>query len=233
MTVVFFAVVLALVAFQLEVGDASGAVVKPTFVVLGFVPVVFYFVATGRLKQFSGAGFEVVLRREADRALGDVGGEEIEVATDDVAADRIVDLHRADERARPTVLEFQTGREDACKQSTVEEYLDTLADSLEYVLFTDDRRRFEGYMDFAAFEPLFEDAGAAVIDEIETGEILARPGVNSGAVSQDSSHRATLQEMDRQQVDELAVLDSNERFVGVVTQDELVRKLLAEAIREV
>jgi len=232
MTVVFFGVVFLLVVVQQQFGGDVGAVFQPSVVALGLVPIVFYLIATGQLQRFSGAGFELVLRRQAERALDGVGDEEIELVEEAIEMkERLADLYEMDEQNRPTTLAFEIGREGFYEAWAISEYLDVLSDGLNYVLFVDDAGQFEGYTYVSEFESLLADED--VVREIETGDVLARPAVHTAAIPHESSNRAALQEMDRLGVDEVAVLNPNDRFVGVVTQDELVRKLLTEAIREV
>jgi Mg/Co/Ni transporter MgtE len=72
-----------------------------------------------------------------------------------------------------------------------------------------------------------------VTDELESGVILTRDGVITASVSSESTNRETLRKMDQRNLSELAVVDSANQFVGVITQDEIVRKLLSSAVRAV
>lgn len=234
MTLVFLLVVVALVVVQRQFGGESGTIIKPTFIALGLVPILFYLITTGRLEQLRGAGFEVMLRRQANRTLGDFGDVEIEVVREQVTPKETRDqLNESDEESHPTVLEFKIGREDFYGIQVIEDYLDEYSESLKYILFTDDECRFDAYMHFKEFKNLLNEIGCNLINEIENGDIRTQPMVNRAHIPRDSSIKAALQEMDRLQVNEVAVLNPNERFIGVVTQEELVRKLLAEAIQEV
>lgn len=233
MTAIVLVIVLALVVLQLQFDTPSRTLIQPSFIALGLIPVVFYLIATDRLQQFRGAGFEVVLRRQAYRALGGVGDAEIEPVEEDIKMkERLTELREMDEEERPTVLAFEIGREGFYEEWAIYEYLDVLSENLKYVLFVDEAGQFEGYTHLDDFEALLQSSDD-LIDDVETGDVLGEPAVNTAAVPQDSSNKAALQEMDRRRVDEVAVLSPNDRFVGVVTQDELVRKLLTEAIQEV
>jgi predicted transcriptional regulator len=72
-----------------------------------------------------------------------------------------------------------------------------------------------------------------VVDEIETGEIIDRAIVRTEAIGSDSTNRECLQEMDDRNVTELAVVDSENTFVNIVTQDAIIRKLMSSALSEV
>lgn len=233
LTAVFLIVVVALVVLQQASGVPSETLVPPSYIALGLVPVVLYLVATDQLQQFSGAGFEVVLRRQANRALTGLGDAEIEPVEQEVTMkERLDELYSMDEEERPTVLAFDIGREGFYEPWAIEEYLNVLSETLRYVLFVDGANTFRGHVHVGDFERVLEGSDDLVA-EIESGEILTRPAVNTASIPQDSSKRAALQEMDRLRVNELAVLDPNGRFVGVVTQEEIVRNLLSEAIQEV
>jgi CBS domain-containing protein len=48
-----------------------------------------------------------------------------------------------------------------------------------------------------------------------------------------ATNQQALSEMDRLDTNTLAVVNRHEEYVGVITQDEIVRKVLARVLREV
>ncbi len=233
MTVVFFLILFGVLLLQRQYGGQSGVTVGPSVIALGLIPFLFFLVATGRLKQFGGAGFEVVLRRQAHRTIAGVGDEKIEIAGGKAEVREVREKLRTGVRTtQPTTLAFDIEREGFYRRDVIEEYLTVLSDTLDYVLFIDSSESFEGYMDVTDFERLLGGT-TDLVTEIETGSILARPTVNTGAIPADASNKAALEEMNRLGVDGVALLDPNGQFVGVVTQDQIVRTLLTNAIQEV
>ncbi|NBB74293.1 MAG: hypothetical protein GVY35_11520, partial [Bacteroidetes bacterium] len=64
------------------------------------------------------------------------------------------------------------------------------------------------------------------------GTILQHPAAIRGSVARTATNRQALRRMDALNLSELAVLDEADRFAGTITQDEIVRKILANVIRE-
>lgn len=232
MTGIFFAIVFGVLLLQRRFGGGSEVEIGLSTIVLGLVPFLFFLIVTGRLERLRGGGFGVVLREQAHRAIDGVSDEDIEVVTEKPEL-KSLEANRSggNRTATPTTLAFEIGREECYDTELIEEYLRMLSKDLRYILFLDGSGDFEGYVHRDDFETLL-GGDTDLVAEIETGSILARPTVNTAAIPNDSSNKTALQEMNRRHIDEVAILDSSGRFVGVVSQDEIVRKLLTNAIRE-
>jgi hypothetical protein len=233
LTVTFVAVIALLVALQLTFGPPGGALIEPTFVVVAFVPFLIYLGVTGRLERFSGGGFELRLREQADKTVTPQRTDDTIEVTPEETQQKGSLAALVDRETPPTALSFRTGAENIYAPSVIYQYLETLGDNpdFRYIVFTDSVGGFEGYMHANEFEYLFETT--EVTDELESGVILTRDGVITASVSSESTNRETLRKMDQRNISELAVVDSANQFVGVITQDEIVRKLLSSAVRAV
>jgi CBS domain-containing protein len=88
-------------------------------------------------------------------------------------------------------------------------------------------------MKFKDFKDLVGKLDGNIIDEIESGTILTRSKMKKKCIAVDSSNSEALDKMEQEDINELAVLDSSEQFVGIVTQENLVRKLLTDVIRQI
>lgn len=75
-------------------------------------------------------------------------------------------------------------------------------------------------------------SGSDIVEQIETGGILENASIIQGFIHKDTNNKKALDKMDSLNSNELAVVDKNDRFVGTITQEEIVRKILAKVIRE-
>lgn len=217
----------------LEENYVSGAFTNPTLVGISLVPLLFFLVVTGRLQRFSGGGFEIVLQEQARKFVSPDASEEVHEYID---PERLSPKRRMSElemvaESEPTALTLELGREGFYSLEAIEDYLETV-ETLRYVVFTDADGQFEGYATVDDFSQLVKNGGFDVIDEIETDEITDREIVRTDAIGSDTTNRDCLRKMDAGDVTELAVIGSDEQFVGVVTQDAIIRNLMSSAIKE-
>lgn len=241
-TGLFLAIVLGLVALRLRLGIRSGPLVEPQFVVVALVPFLFYLAVTRRLKRFSGGGFEFVLRKQAGKSV-DSAAEPAEVVESQLAADDAgagatdVAPTGLDTAGEPTSLAFEVGRDGGYSVAAVRESFRAAATApdLRHVVFTDGSGRFEGYADADAVHALVanEATAAVVVEELGSGAILDRALVRTASVPREATNRETLERMDREGLDEVAVVDDRGAFVGVVTRDRIVQRVLSGTMLDV
>lgn len=247
-TGLFLAIVLGLVALRWRLGIRSGPLVEPQFVVVALVPFLFYLAVTRRLKRFSGGGFEFVLRKQAEKpvvsaaesttVVGPADVAESQVAANDAGAGATDVAQTGLETAgKPTTLAFEVGRDVAYSVQAVRESLRAAATApdLRHVVFTDGSGRFEGYADADAVHALVANqaTAAAVVEELGSGAILDRALVRTASVPRAATTRETLERMDRKGLDEVAVVDGRGAFVGVVTRDRIVQRVLSGTLLDV
>lgn len=238
----FFVILALLIALSSRLVPASDQLVEPVFVVIALAPPLFYLASSGQLKSFKGGGFEISLREQAARAVSDKPADETitvdPAVTQQKGSPR--DLMSIDPEDPPTALLFTIGRTGYYSQHAIESYLHELGrfPEFQYVVFTEESEagveEFRGFMAAQSFERFLDsDSNVDLVPALESGRILEREGVNRASVRSDQSNQRALAVMDTWDVDELAVTDDAGTFVGVVTQDEIVRRMLAETIREV
>lgn len=230
MGLIFF-VTIGLLGF-IEQTYFSGAFTNPTLVGVALVPILFFLVVTGHIKRFSGGGFDVVLQEQARKFVLPDASEKVDVKSElPNKKGGESELKNIKER-EPTALTFELGREDFYEHSVIEKYLQEL-ETLRYVVFTDGNNQFEGYAAVGAFSRLLENLKTGVVDEIETREITNHAVVRTNSIRSDSTNKECLQEMDNRDIDELAVVNTQETFVGVITQDAIIRTLINSILSEV
>jgi len=71
-----------------------------------------------------------------------------------------------------------------------------------------------------------------IIQKIESGEILEDTRVIRNSIEIDSTNKQALDEMERVNINLLPVIDDRRAFVGVITQEEIVRKTLTKLLRQ-
>jgi len=233
-TLSFFALLVAVTALAWSFLEPSHRSLETIYVVVALAPFVFYLFIADKLKQFKGGGIELTLRDEAAKEV-DVDDAPIEFApalanekSSMSALERILD-----QAEPPTTLAFVVGRAHYYARSAIREYIEALSATPQFrhVLFKGADDTFLGYMHAPAFKRLL-DHTADIVERLENATILQHPDVIRGSVAQTATNRQALHRMDALNLNELAVLDEHERFAGTITQDEIVRKILANVIRE-
>lgn len=177
--------------------------------------------------------------------------------TDDPASTSIKPLEVAFPDDPPTALTLEIGRPKFYDPSIIEDYISRLAvfPKFQYLVFTDADRTFQGFMTVEEFNNQYytpdqeltgldalglDDLKQDVLPDVETfvaelgsGEILDRAFVNLAFTTVRSSNKDALDQMNDYQVSELAVVDTNQEFVGVVTENEIVREILSAVLEKI
>jgi CBS domain-containing protein len=234
-TTSFFLILVILIGLGQTFAPDSTSFIEPVYVVIAVVPFVFYLVATGQIAGLKGGGFAISLREQARKLVSPrMINEPLQVVPEDFLEKGSLPVEsQIEEGNSPTTLAFTLERRGYYDQWAIEEYVRELSVNPEfrYALFIDSNGRFEGYMPIESWEMLIE-SGIDVVEELETGDILNRSVMHREWITDDITNMDALDEMEEQNIDKLAVVDDEHSFVGVVTQDEIVRKILVGAIRE-
>lgn len=179
----------------------------------------------------SGGGFEIVLQKQARKFISPDAATEVDVGPErldaKVRASEIEDM----KRRAPTALTFELEKTAYYDRMAILDYLETL-ETLRYVVFLDADGEFEGYSPVLDFIRLVRNNDVEIVEKIENREILDMEIVHTESIKSDSSNEECLRAMDDHDVNELAVVKSDGKFKGVVTQDETIRKLMTSAITE-
>ena len=132
----------------------------------------------------------------------------------------------------PTTLSFQVGMPGYYSQSAILEYIRELQQNPEfqYILFNNKQNRFQGYMMAEDFEKLLKTT-SNIVKQMENAEILQVPNVITSFVKSSATNKNALEMMASDNINELAVVDESGCFIGVITQEEIVRKILSRIIR--
>ena len=216
----------------LEQVFVAGAFTNPVLVVVALIPIIVYLAVTGRLSRFSGGGFEIELQAAARKFISPDASQTIDVDPERLDAKYHAGALEAVKQRAPTALTFEIGRAGYYALGAIEAYLDEL-ETLTYVVFTDANDRFEGYAPVEQFRRLVGNYAIDIVGELESGHITDRPIVRTEAIRSDRTNEECLRTMDELNVDQLAVLDANGAFVGVVRQDAIIRRLVSSALTEV
>lgn len=230
LSVVFLVLVVGLGLLEQEY--AVGTFTNPVLVVVALVPIVVFLAATGRLQRFSGGGFEIELQAQARKFVTPDASRTIDVDPERLDAKNQTGALATVKQRAPTTLTFELGRQGFYVHGAIEAYLDGL-ETLNYVVFTDADDRFEAYVPVEAFRRLVANYAIDVVGEIESGVITDRPIVRTEAIRSDRTNEECLRTMDELNVDQLAVVDADGTFVGVVHQDAIIRRLVSSALTEV
>lgn len=210
----------------------AGEPIDPVLVVISLVPVLFFLATTGRLQRFSGGGFEIVLQEQAHKFISPDAAEKIDVEPERLDPKMgLAELAKIKRRS-PTALTLELDKRGFYDEYAILEYIEAL-ETLRYVVLTDADDRFQGYSAVADFIRLLNNQIVDVVAEIESGEIVDNEVVYTQSIHRNSTNEECLRAMNAHRVDELAVVDSDGRFVGVMTQDAIIRELMSSAIASV
>jgi len=234
-TIAFFALLALVTAVAWAFQEPERRSLDAIYVAVALAPFVFYLFAADKLKQFKGGGIELTLRDEAAKEVEAVADDtpiEFTAASPNEKSGLGALQHMLDTDP-PTTLAFIVGRTGYYARAAIQQYIEALSATPQFrhVLFKDPEDQFLGYMHAADFERLLDTADD-IVEHIENGTILQHPAAIRGSVARTATNRQALRRMDALNLSELAVLDEADRFAGTITQDEIVRKILANVIRE-
>jgi CBS domain-containing protein len=230
-TVTFLGILLGLGLFQ-SMDILPVEFDSSELIVIAIVPFLSFLAITGRLKKFSGGGFEVVLQAQARKFVSPNASKKIEIDPELLnPKSGLAELEEIKRRS-PTVLTFELEREHFYDEGVVREFLESL-ETLRYIVFTDREGRFSGYSRPTKFLQLMDNHLVDVIEELENGNILNRSIVRTVSIRGDSTNVECLRAMNDHQISELAIVNSEGKFTGVITQDSIIRKLVLSAISEI
>jgi hypothetical protein len=238
---IVFLLLLVAIALLSSIWVAPGSVEEPGFkleavhVFVALVPFLMLLILSGKLKEISGpGGIALSLRDEAQKPVSlQISEMPLEIDPEIVQEKGGVNLlaERLAENP-PTTLSFQIGRTNYYSQRDIEEYLDQLSQHPDFqnILFADRDGKFKGLMGVEVFRTLLQ--AGRVIEDIENGRILENPRVVTSSIPVNATNRQALTEMDRRELNRIAVVDLRGAFIGVLTQDEIIRKIMTKMLEE-
>ena len=228
-----FLLVLVLVLFVTE--RLNLGKIEPIHVFVALVPFIILLVMSGRLKEIGGpGGIALSLRDEVQKPISpEAAGDEL-VVDPEITMEKgaIPAIQEQVAQNPPTTLSLRVGRLGFYSELAIRHYIEELDKHPVFrnVLFVDAESRFQGLMPAQAFRALLQER--EVVPLLEDGKILELPGVVTALIPVGSTNQQALAEMDRVDTNTLAVVNQREGFVGVITQEEIVRKVLTKVMRE-
>jgi uncharacterized membrane protein len=210
--------------------------IEAVYVFIALVPFIIMLVLSGKLKEISGpGGWTIILRDEARKPLSPEL-KEMELELDPaIVMDKgtVKTLTERIAQRLPTTLSLQIGKLGYYGEWAIGKYINDLEEGSPHfknVLFTDELGRFKGFIRANDFKMLMKED--KIVEKIETGRILEDSRILKKSVQIGSTNQQALIEMERVGQNILAVVDRNEKFVGTITQEEIVRKILTKVLRE-
>ena len=234
-SVVFF-VVLFVVSYMASMTPAEGGIkIEPIYVFIALVPFVVLLIASGKLKEIKGpGGIALLMKDEAESKISlEVEDNTLEIDPQIVHSKGGLEslAFMVGENA-PTALSFVLKRKNYYASGAISGYLTKLRElgEFRYIIFQSEEGEFSGYMKVADFVSVVEKGG--VVDAIESGSIMQNMNINKECIAVSSSNREALSAMEISNLNELAVVNSENRFVGIINQEQIVRKVLSRIVRE-
>ncbi|MFI5449816.1 MAG: CBS domain-containing protein [Candidatus Bathyarchaeia archaeon] len=215
-------------------------VIKPdsTLLFIALIPFIVWLILSGRITKIVGPGGWVI--EFGKTPVAPIGEEIIPVDPGrdvDKGTERKLqnNLERISEE-HPTILSFEIGKEGYYALPVIWKYVQALEthSRFHYALFVDSLRRFKGIIEATDFERLssyprerfVNDVPQGFVRKLETTSILVSPGVVTEYLQTTSTNKEALELMEKAHTDYLPVVNEQSKFVGVVTQERIVRKIL-------
>ncbi|MEJ2055232.1 MAG: hypothetical protein P8X42_15050 [Calditrichaceae bacterium] len=235
LTLIFFVLLIIITAAAWGFQDAADRKVESIYVIIAVIPFIIYLILSDKLKGFKGGGIELILRDAADKEVsGYVADDKIEVSPEPQMEKQSLDmLHEKIRSQEPSTLSFIIGRSGYYSDWAVNQYIESLTNmpAFRYILFKDANEKFMAYMSVDDFENIVLTKDN-FIKLIESGDVMNLPGIRKGSIRKNAKNKQALAKMDALNITELAVVDEKDRFLGTLSQDEIVRKVLSGIIRD-
>lgn len=230
-----FFVILFIISSENFFINQIGFKIESIHVFIALIPLVIWLIVSGKLKEIKGpGGIGLSMRYEVQKPITpELTDSPLKIDRAIVRAKGGVDeLQSRIIQDRPTTLSFVISRKDYYGQWEIGEYIRELGihPEFRFILFTDTKGKFKGCMKVSDYEKLL-DTGE-VVEMIESGRIMNDPRVIKNSMQKISTNKQALNEMDKLNTNWLPVVDDKNKFIGVVTQEEIVRNIIAKVIRE-
>lgn len=231
-SLVFFLLLISIVVIHYIITDEL--TVETTYVFIALIPFIIMLFLSGKLAEISGpGGLGLVLRNEAKSSVSPSIDEPFEFDESRIMQKGATNmLSRIFTENPPSTLSFHIGKRYS--EEAIRTYLEELSKfpSFQNVVLNSYEGKFEGFVRAEDFKSLVYNLGIEIESEIQDGRILNNPRVIKSYILRESTNQEVLREMDRVRLNVLAVTDSQSRFVGIVSQEEIVRKILTKVVQE-
>jgi CBS domain-containing protein len=205
-------------------------------VFIALVPFIILLIASGKLKEVKGpGGIALLMKDEAEKEISlDVEDNALEFNPEIVhAKGGLQSLRQMINEKPPTAISFVLEGSNYYGQNAIEEYLNKLQKLSEFkhIIFVSKEGKFSGYTEVTDFTRIVEEGG--VVEKIENASIMHHKNIHKEFIRINISNREALSAMEKADVNELAVVDGSGKFIGIINQDQIVRKILSKVVRKV
>ncbi len=230
-----FFVILFIISSENLFTNQLGFKIESLHVFIALIPLVIWLIVSGKLKEIKGpGGIGLSMRDEVQKPVSpDLTETTLKIDKAIVREKGGLDeLRSRISQVHPTTLSFVVGKKEYYGQWAIGEYIRELGEypKFRFILFTDAKGKFKGCMKVSDYKNLLQTSD--VVEMIESGRILNDDRVIRNSVQITSTNKQALIEMDRVNVNMLAVVDHKDKFIGVITQDEIVRNIITKVLRE-
>ena len=233
-SIIFFIIVYVITNLGFVIPISGDNKIESIHVFIALVPFIVLLIASGKLKEIKGpGGISLLLKDEAERNISfPIDDNTLEVEPQIVQTKGGLHLLNNIENP-PAALSFVVGEKNYYTQYAIEEYLRELNQVAEFrhVIFVSGKGELLGYMKAVNFSAIIKSDN--IVEKIENELILIHRNTCRESVKINSSNKDTLAEMEKYNVNELAVVDYSGKYVGMISQDQIERKILSKIIREV
>ena len=235
LSAIFFLVLFLIVVGSNQLLPNGKIKIENIHIFISLVPFFIMLILSDKLKEIKGpGGIGLSMRDEASKSLAPQYEDETMEVNPEVTLEKGGEerLKEAIDNMRTTTLSLTVGKEGYYNQEAINYYIHELEKKgkMNFIIFVDSTGEFRGFMDVKSYKQ-FEGVGNVVRD-LETGKILNHSDVTTHSINLGESNKNALNLMDKSNSSRLAVIDSRRKFVGVTTQDEIVRKILSKVITE-
>lgn len=233
-SLIFF-IILFLISSENFFTNLFGFKLEPLNVFIALIPLIIWLIVSGKLKEIRGpGGIGFSMRDEVQKPVSpELTGRTLEVDPAIVKEKGGIDELRSQiSQNPPTTLSFDVEKKNYYEQRAIEDYIRELGKHPDFrvILFTNTDGKFKGCMKVSDYKTLLQAGN--IVQKLESGKILKDHRVIRKSVQITSTNKQALNEMDRANVNMLPVVDRKGKFIGVVTQEEMVRKILTRVLRE-
>lgn len=214
------------------------------YITLLFIPVLVYFIISGRLKEFKGpGGLEARFSEAAAQSIKPTS-ETIEPSIEDIqiiAKEGVRAIQRQQamiDDTRPIVMTMVLRARYSYDWTAVRQYIRVLSQhrNFRFVVFLDEKERFVAYMSAGAFNeltslPELGDEFISVVNDNRIQDLYRYPGVVRDTISTKSTDIEALQEMTKQNLEALVVIDENRQLKGVIEREQVIGKIILTLVQ--
>jgi hypothetical protein len=238
------AIVVAAILYRLGQSDRK---FETNSILIAVLPVLFWLLVSGRLASFKAFGIELnsAIRRvsseriTADRNLMASSAIEFE-PVDPGTKDKVGKIGSYIARRVPAIS-FQLGKLDYYDAGAIQKYLDDLSPHsfFKWIVFQYQDGRFGGLMPARKLQAFGESLQRgwpgyeAIKNKIEQESVHGLPGFigPEHALSVASTKGQAIARFGKTDLDELPVVDGNDRFVGVLNRGQLLGGVLSSILQ--